>query len=62
MMLDTMNTGHAADRPVRPRVAAGLAVGLPIVTGFQAALTFGAPLVLARGGYALVPCLMLCLG
>ena len=31
-----------------------LAVGLPIVTGFQAALTFGAPLVLARGGYALV--------
>jgi hypothetical protein len=35
-------------------VAAVLAVGLLIVTGFHAAPTFGAPLVLARGGYALV--------
>jgi CubicO group peptidase (beta-lactamase class C family) len=77
------------NHPVRPRVAAALAAGLLIVTAFQAALTFGAPLgaaaqggtnpgqlpdalrlvtglsavlslfatllVLARGGYALVP-------
>ena len=77
------------DQPVRARVAVVLAGGLLIVTAFQAALTFGAPLgdaalggthsgqlpdavrlvtgvfavmwlfaallVLARGGYALVP-------
>ena len=81
---------HTNDQPVRPRMAVVLAVGLSIVTAFQAALTFGAPLgaaaqggtnpgqlpdalrlvtglsavvwlfaallVLARGGYALVPC------
>ena len=36
---------------VRPRVAVLLAVGLLIVTAFQAALTFGAPLgVAAMGG------------
>ena len=80
---------HTHDQPVRPRVAVVLAVGLLVVTAFQAALTLGAPLgaaamggtnpgqlpntirlvtglstvvwlfgallVLARGGYALVP-------
>jgi hypothetical protein len=88
-MLTTPQLGHTIDRPVHPRVAVVLAVGLLIVTAFQAALTFGAPLgaaalggtnpgqlpdavrivtglfavlwlfavllVLARGGYALVP-------
>jgi hypothetical protein len=89
MMLDETKPRHTIDEPVRPRVAVVLAVGLLIVTAFQAALTFGAPLgaaalggtnpgrlpdavrlvtglfavlwlfatllVLARGGYALVP-------
>jgi hypothetical protein len=38
------------DRPVRPRVAAALAVGCLIVTAFQAALTFGAPFGAAAVG------------
>ena len=54
MMLDKTNIGPTNDRPARPRVAAILAVGLLIVTGFHAALTFGAPLVLASGGHALL--------
>jgi hypothetical protein len=85
----TKTTPPINNQPVRPRVAVVLAVGLLLVTLFQAALTFGAPLgaaamggttpgqlpdpirlltglftlvwlfavllVLARGGYALVP-------
>ena len=85
----TKTRPHSNDQPARPRLAVVLAVGLVIVTAFQAALTFGAPLgaaalgganpgqlpdavrlvtglsaviwlfatllVLARGGYALVP-------
>ncbi len=88
-MLTKTKPRHTNDQPVRPRVAVVLAVGALIVTAFQAALTFGAPLgaaalggttpgqlpdavrlvtglfavmwlfaallVLARGGYALVP-------
>jgi hypothetical protein len=39
------------DQPVRPRVAVALAVGLLVVTLFQAALTLGAPLgAAAQGG------------
>ena len=41
---------HASDQPIRPRVAAVLAVGLLIVTAFQAALTLGAPLGAAAMG------------
>jgi hypothetical protein len=85
----TKTRPHSNDQPARPRLAVVLAVGLLIVTAFQAALTLGAPLgaaamggttpgqlpdstrlltglftvwwlfaallVLARGGYALVP-------
>jgi hypothetical protein len=85
----TKTRPHSNDQPIRPRLAVVLAVGLSIVTAFQAALTLGAPLgaaamggttpgqlpdavrlvtglftvvwlfaallVLARGGYALVP-------
>ena len=41
---------HANDRPVGPRAAVLLAGGLLIVTSFQAALTFGAPLGAAALG------------
>jgi hypothetical protein len=88
-MLAPTKPEAADNHPVRPAVAAVLAAGLLIVTAFQSALTFGAPLgaaalggtnpgqlpdavrlvtgfsalmwflatllVLARGGYALVP-------
>ena len=43
-------TRHTNDQPVRPRVAVVLAGGLLIVTAFQAALTFGAPLGAAALG------------
>ncbi len=50
-MLTKTKPRHTNDQPVRPRVAVVLAVGLLIVTAFQAALTFGAPLgVAALGG------------
>jgi hypothetical protein len=42
--------GHTNDRPVRAGVAVVLAGGLLIVTAFQAALTFGAPLGAAALG------------
>jgi hypothetical protein len=41
---------HINDQPVRARVAVVLAGGLLIVTAFQAALTFGAPLGAAALG------------
>ena len=43
-MLAKTKPRHTNDQPVRPRVAVVLAGGLLIVTAFQAALTFGAPL------------------
>jgi hypothetical protein len=50
-MLARMKPTHGNDQPVRPRVAVVLAGGLAIVTAFQAALTFGAPLgAAAQGG------------
>ena len=49
-MLTKTKPRHTNDRPVRPRVAVVLAVGLLIVTAFQAALTFGAPLGAAALG------------
>jgi hypothetical protein len=51
MMRTKTKTTHTNDQPVRPRVAVVLAGGLLIVTAFQAALTFGAPLgAAAQGG------------
>ena len=49
-MLTKTKPRHTNDQPVRPRVAVVLAVGLLIVTAFQAALTFGAPLGAAAMG------------
>ena len=50
-MLRTTKPRRADHRPVRPRVAIALAVGLLIVVAFQAALTLGAPLgAAAQGG------------
>ncbi len=50
-MLAITKSRHTYDQPVRPRVAMVLAGGLLIVTAFQAALTFGAPLgAAAQGG------------
>ena len=49
-MLAKTKPRHTNDQPVRPRVAVVLAVGLLIVTAFQAALTFGAPLGAAALG------------
>ncbi len=49
-MLANTKPGHIRDLPVRPRVAVMLAGGLLIVTAFQAALTFGAPLGAAALG------------
>ena len=50
-MLAKTKTRHTSDQPVAPRVAVVLAGGLLIVTAFQAALTFGAPLgAAAQGG------------
>ena len=49
-MLTKTKPRHTNDQPVRPRVAVVLAVGLLIVTAFQAALTFGAPLGAAALG------------
>jgi hypothetical protein len=45
-------TGDTSDdRPVRPRIAVALAVGLMLVTAFQTASTFGAPFgAAAQGG------------
>jgi hypothetical protein len=40
----TKTKPQITEQPVRPRVAVMLAVGLLIVTAFQAALTLGAPL------------------
>ncbi len=52
-MKSTMPTpGSTNDRPVRPRVAAVLAVGCLILVAFQAALTLGAPLGAAALGGA----------
>jgi hypothetical protein len=51
MMLTKTKTRHTNDQPVGPRAAVVLAGGLLIVTAFQAALTFGAPLgAAAQGG------------
>jgi hypothetical protein len=49
-MLAKTKPRHTNDQPVRPRVAVVLAGGLLIVTAFQAALTFGAPLGAAALG------------
>lgn len=50
-MLAKTKTRQTSDQPVAPRVAVVLAGGLLIVTAFQAALTFGAPLgAAAQGG------------
>ena len=49
-MLTKTKPRHTTDQPVRLRVAVVLAVGLLIVTAFQAALTFGAPLGAAALG------------
>ena len=46
----TKTTPPINDQPVRPRVAVVLAVGLLIVSAFQAALTLGAPLGAAAMG------------
>jgi hypothetical protein len=49
-MLTRTRPRHTNDQPNRPQVAVVLAVGLLIVTAFQAALTFGAPLGAAALG------------
>ena len=49
-MLAKTKPRHTNDQPIRPRVAVVMAVGLLIVTAFQAALTFGAPLGAAALG------------
>jgi hypothetical protein len=49
-MLTKAQPPRTDDQPLRPRVAVVLAGGLLIVTAFQAALTFGAPLGAAALG------------